>query len=282
MTKRAFTLIELLLVIAIIAVLLAILLPSLSAARETANIAYCMSNLGQITKVSEMYMDDENRRTQPWYLDTSHISSQIQVVSEYVYGGYQHTRQNPDFPDSDTYHVPTRLRPYNKYIAPGFHGRSPIKAYLCPSDKTYYTPLVGGEQPDQNQYGAFSSWQVNGNSYAINWYWLEGPPWYGEQSYYGSLASFSLAGEQLLNAKVGGEAAKFVMFMESGLNMFAYEMRPRSGLFGPSLIQWQIEGWHRKFSSFSVGFLDGHAEFHYFDTRYADGDTYTLWPTYHF
>jgi hypothetical protein len=29
-------------------------------------------------------------------------------------------------------------------------------------------------------------------------------------------------------------------------------------------------GWHRKFSKYSMGFMDGHSEYRYIDTRYTD------------
>lgn len=89
---RAFTLVELLVVIGIIAVLVSILLPALNRARESADRLQCSSNMRQMAVALSMYMTN-NRGGQPLFACYSANSGQllngvpvgVQVYKDYLY-----------------------------------------------------------------------------------------------------------------------------------------------------------------------------------------------------
>lgn len=72
---RGFTLIELLVVISIIAVLMSILMPSLSKARKQAGGVLCSTNLKQISLAYMLYRNDFNNM--PEYSDSAYSSGNI-------------------------------------------------------------------------------------------------------------------------------------------------------------------------------------------------------------
>ena len=158
-------------------------------------------------------------------------------------------------------------------------GKVIVKNHVCPSDKTDTVPVVGetGDQPKSED--AFSSWQSNGNSYAINWYWNEYPT--GGGNYVledvGSTPGMSTRGSKMLKDKLGGRAAEFVLFYECSMDAFMLNARP-PGFSPPSPFTRGIMGWHHKYSTYTMGFLDGHSEYKFFDTRYTRGPGINTWP----
>src|SRR5687767_13055317 len=64
----AFTLVELLVVIGIIAVLVAMLLPALNRAREKARIIQCASNFRQVGQITAMYQNEHRLYFPPAHL----------------------------------------------------------------------------------------------------------------------------------------------------------------------------------------------------------------------
>ncbi len=84
-TVRAFTLIEMLVVVAIISLLVAILLPSLNRAREQARMATCLSNLRTLGQALVMYADDNkdrlpNANLPNMFIDGSEEPSTIMMI----------------------------------------------------------------------------------------------------------------------------------------------------------------------------------------------------------
>lgn len=65
-SREAFTIIELMVVISIISLLVALLLPALGKARESARTSLCLSNVKQLMLVNHLYADASKEWLTPW------------------------------------------------------------------------------------------------------------------------------------------------------------------------------------------------------------------------
>lgn len=148
MTKpKAFTLVELLVVISIIALLMAILMPALARVRKQAKMVMCQTNLKQWGSIFAMYTGENDGYFQPGYL------------------------QNPLTEESKPGEWIAALKPYYKDMDLAY---CPM-ATKCWADGTW-PPFAswcaqGWYQVAEGEYG----------SYGIN-YWVTNPP--EERSYY--------------------------------------------------------------------------------------------------
>jgi prepilin-type N-terminal cleavage/methylation domain-containing protein/prepilin-type processing-associated H-X9-DG protein len=132
-SARGFSLIELLVVVAVISLLLAILLPALGKARAMAVRAFCQSNLKHIALAWHAYFEDNKGS---FYQGVNH---------QYDFGGWQGNPTNALF------------RPLNKYLSlpvqmPTEDG---AEVFKCPADE-------GGQTwPDPAYLRLGNSYQVN-------------------------------------------------------------------------------------------------------------------------
>lgn len=125
-SERAFSLLELLVVVAIIATLVSILLPSLGTAREVARAAACSSNLHALGVAGAMYQQDNDglywqysRSTTPMTYFWGSDSAPVDFHASWFMG----------YLDDIDGHLQCPSLPWGSYVPQGQHVIEPTTAY---------------------------------------------------------------------------------------------------------------------------------------------------------
>jgi prepilin-type N-terminal cleavage/methylation domain-containing protein/prepilin-type processing-associated H-X9-DG protein len=124
---KGFTLVELLVVIGIIALLIAILLPSLNKARQSAYRVKCVSNLRQIGLAMFMYTND-NRGLFP-----GSSRANYQAINDFIYWQQPAIAWNRGLPIDASHHTPQQdqdLGALVRYMG----GHFDPNVWTCPAD----------------------------------------------------------------------------------------------------------------------------------------------------
>lgn len=248
--RVAFTLIEVMVVVAIIALLLAVLLPSLARGREQARSIVCLSNLRQILTVTGLYLQD-SRGVVPigphdrvW--DSVGLDGKVykMIGGNCYWGGqtgvYHYSKDRAEL-----------ARPITRYMYRHMPKEDKVAVFRCPSDRG--SPFW----PVSRQYGTI--YTTCGNSYYMNTH--------GE---------FPRLRE---HTRVPDD--RRIIYMEANvlwlLGMYPPTLRTLYG-WGEETAPQQGTGWHGEVSRFNVAFMDLHAGNTRMDTRRLYGPGWTVTP----
>jgi prepilin-type N-terminal cleavage/methylation domain-containing protein len=281
---RAFTLIELLVVIAIIALLIAILLPSLEAARRQSKQSACLSHIKNIATSSRVYEADDPTG---WGIPVhprqffqcpgqapGELCNEPIFIGAYEWGGKSGIGQDdfvtgsPGQPLNSKYGTLAGFgpasRPMNDILYPGGFkdNKEPwdrigamkdteleLELFKCPADKG---PPRGAHCPDWIANSERSSYDHFGNSYAANVF----------------MVANQGGGEMRTNSPYLRPVSRVptparTLYYEENIGRWAWSCWREWCDFlvgvnpGPTKT---IAGWHGRDWTFNRAFVDGHAE----------------------
>lgn len=256
-SRGGFTITELLIVIAIIALLLAILVPAVRTAREQARRAYCLANLRQIGTASQAYASEQRRELLiPIHPMMKTVLSpkdywMRRTVNWFSAGGRSATEpfltdQGPTWLDSSSAYA-AETRPLNRYVLGSALSRDgpAYRTFHCPSDRGYPASSQIDDAPIENADRPL--YNTIGNSYRASLYGVFPPSglWYD--------GAFAIGpwGHKLSSIV---DPARVVAFGEpTFFNMVGQD----NGVPNPDPVV--ARGWHGRYMVDNLVFCDGAA-----------------------
>ncbi len=240
--RRGFTLIELLVVVGIIALLLAIMVPSLVAARRETRRVVCQSNVKQMAFACRGYLDENKGLLPRRALDDINYGGRQGVISKYQV-----------------------RKPVNKHLKLPLILNKGGEVFCCPSDDG------GGMDPNDKPLPQISP------SYFVHY----GTSYFTNPLLAGSVPFALAAGDPCTKMETSFKtvvpyvnAGKFDH--ESRLLLVADAGWYKAWTYGN---REPIVDWHKADRRYNVGFADGHADFIEIRKGIYTSSRYTVMPT---
>ncbi|HNO78049.1 MAG TPA: type II secretion system protein [Phycisphaerae bacterium] len=266
-TRSGFTLVELLVVVSIIALLVAILLPSLSKARQQAKRLACLANIRGIAQASLTYSsDDRNENSIPVAQgDGTYPKSHLSYAGFGGRSGRGATKNanNSSWSGRQTIEIGSQHRPLNYVLYKGLNRISGAFAdwnkdaeiempnFMCPSDKGFSGMHMKGWKDSK-----LSAFDYYGTSYFANPLFVAAanePTYKSNSMYRRPLSRVPNPGNTIMYTEL---AARYAFFAN---NTEEYDQSV-PGCFWPYDIgNYVAKGFHKKDWHFNAAFGDGHA-----------------------
>ncbi|MBI4582273.1 MAG: prepilin-type N-terminal cleavage/methylation domain-containing protein [Planctomycetes bacterium] len=255
--RRGFTLIEVLVVVAIVALLISILIPSLANARELSKRAVCLSNLSQLGVASTGYINSNKNRFCWGWVDYS-VNPPKPRFRSWYFGGDRPTGEGFSWWNPGAwYAMDASRKPLNRYVTPSKLGRNAaLPVFRCPDD-------WGGAISDQpfdppTPKPAYVVW---GTSYQANTAWQYYAQDKAEPGWGQNLSGSVDEGDRRLLA-MSDKILRIFEKKSASRAILLYEDRADISLAGAVDIpdKTKMPGWHVEPNRHAYLFVDAHAE----------------------